>query len=238
MFELFITLLIANIIAVTIVILVIKNLKQIIKLIPKSITNDYNYLSEIAKRGGILFLGDSITEFYNVGGFYSGYLVHNRGVAGNTTEQLFVRLYKNVYPIKPNKIFLLIGTNDLGQGKTVDETVEGCISIINALKENLPKSKLYVESILPVNDNISKISKRMVGVRCNRDIDLVNEKVQGFCKEKNIDYIDLNSHLKDESGKLDISFTFDGLHPNFDGYIKITSLLESYVKDNKKEMQK
>lgn len=212
---------------IIVILFVIKKTWKLIKQIPKKITCDYIYLTKIAKKGGILFLGDSIIEFFNVNGFFSGKLVHNRGVAGNTTTDLLERLPSNVYPLEPDEVFLLIGTNDLGKGKSVDDTLKGINSVIKALQEHLPKSRIFLLSLLPVNSKLSKIAKRMVGKRFNYDIDLVNKSLDKEAKDYT--FIDINSALKDEYGDLNKIFTFDGLHPNFEGYIKISEMLDNYI---------
>ena len=63
--------------------------------------------------GGIVFLGDSITEFLNVDEFLPSYHIIKRGIAGDTTSGVLRRLGE-VIALKPRKLFLLIGTNDIG----------------------------------------------------------------------------------------------------------------------------
>ena len=71
-----------------------------------------------------LFLGDSITEYYDLNNYYPNMPVINSGIAGNTTEDILDEMQERVYQYKSKyKIFILIGTNDLQKGKKVDDIV-------------------------------------------------------------------------------------------------------------------
>ena len=99
----------------------------------------------------IVFLGDSITEYYDLETYYSDYNIVNSGISGNTTDDIINDMKKRVYQYNPSKVFLLIGTNDLNKGKTKDEIVENIEKIITEIKENRKNSIIYLESIYPVN---------------------------------------------------------------------------------------
>ena len=68
-----------------------------------------------------LFLGDSITEQYDLKEYYEGYPVVNSGVSGDFTSSIVENMKKRVYDYNPSKVFLLIGINDLRNGKDVSE---------------------------------------------------------------------------------------------------------------------
>ena len=70
-----------------------------------------------------LFLGDSITDFYDLDKYYEGLPVVNSGISGNTTEDILNDMKNRVYNYNPSKVFLLIGTNDLIHDISVDEIV-------------------------------------------------------------------------------------------------------------------
>jgi lysophospholipase L1-like esterase len=89
-------------------------MNPIIKFYQRTIENVFTHLNAVAKPGSIVFLGDSITDFFRVNEFFPGVYVINRGISGDTTDGVLNRLAESVYELSPSKIFLMIGTNDLG----------------------------------------------------------------------------------------------------------------------------
>ena len=173
-----------------------------------------------------LFLGDSITDFYDLDKYYKDLPVVNSGISGNITDDILKDMKKRVYQYNPSKVFLLIGTNDLIRDKSNEEIVEGVEKIIKGIKENRPKAEIYLESIYPVN---YKLSPRMVNVRKNDDIKEINEKLEDYCEDNDITYIDMYDLLKDDDDNFDSIYTDDGLHPNDEGYETITKKLKKYI---------
>ena len=173
-----------------------------------------------------LFLGDSITDFYDLDKYYKDLPVVNSGISGNTTDDILKDMKKRVYQYNPSKVFLLIGTNDLIRDKSNEEIVEGVEKIIKGIKENRPKAEIYLESIYPVN---YKLSPYMVKNRKNDDIKEINEKLEDYCEDNDITYIDMYDLLKDKDDNFNSKYTKDGLHPNDDGYEVITKELKKYL---------
>ena len=173
-----------------------------------------------------LFLGDSITDFYDLDKYYKDLPVVNSGISGNTTDDILKDMKKRAYQYNPSKVFLLIGTNDLTHDKSNEEIVEGVEKIIEGIKENRPKAEIYLESIYPVN---YKLSPKMVNVRKNDDIKEINEKLEDYCEDNDITYIDMYDLLKDDDDNFDSIYTDDGLHPNDEGYETITKKLKKYI---------
>ncbi len=173
-----------------------------------------------------LFLGDSITDFYDLDKYYPDLPVVNSGISGNTTEDILNDMKKRAYQYNPSKVFLLIGTNDLIHDKSNEEIVEGVEKIIEGIKENRPKAEIYLESIYPVN---YKLSPSMVNVRKNDDIKEINKELKKYCKDNKITYIDMYDLLKDDDDNFDSKYTKDGLHPNDEGYEVITKEIKKYI---------
>ena len=78
----------------------------------KKKVNDFNEYNKCVNKGGIIFVGDSLTDNYNVYEYYKGYDVYNRGIGGDTTIGLLKRMNESVYDLKPSIVVLLIGIND------------------------------------------------------------------------------------------------------------------------------
>ena len=173
-----------------------------------------------------LFLGDSITDFYDLDKYYNDLPVVNSGISGNTTDDILNDMKKRAYQYNPSKVFLLIGTNDLIHNKSNEEIVEKVEKIIEEIKENRSKAEIYLQSIYPVN---YKLSPYMVKNRKNDDIKEINEKLEDYCEDNDITYIDMYDLLKDKDDNFSSEYTKDGLHPNDDGYEVITKELKKYL---------
>lgn len=180
-----------------------------------------------------LFLGDSITEQYDLKEYYEGYPVVNSGVSGDFTSSIVENMKKRVYDYNPSKVFLLIGINDLRNGKDVSEIVSNTKEIIELIKENRPYSEIYLESIYPINKtDDDKISDSVKNIKFdNEKIIEVNDLLKDLAKDEKITYVDLYNKLIDDDGNLNISYTKDGLHISSAGYECITKELMKYIKD-------
>ena len=99
---------------------------------------DFKIYNKSVNKGGIVFVGDSLTENYNVYEFYKGYNVYNRGIGGDTTLGLLNRMKESVYDLSPSVVILLIGINDfqLVENSSVDTIYENINKIINSIKLN------------------------------------------------------------------------------------------------------
>lgn len=179
----------------------------------------------------IVFLGDSITDYYDLNKFYSGYNVVNSGISGNKTYDILENMKERVYRYNPSKIFILIGTNDIPENKTNEEIVNNIKKMVNEIKKNRPESKIYLESIYPVNNTLDeKVNHSVVKNRKNEDIKKINEQLKKFSEKKKITYIDMYSLLEDSDGNLNLDYTKEGLHMSEKGYEVITKKIKQYLK--------
>ena len=177
-----------------------------------------------------LFLGDSITDFYDLEKYFPDDPVVNSGISGDQTIDILDDMERRVYQYNPSKVFLLIGTNDLQHEKSIDEIVDNIKKIVEGIKENRPEAEIYIESIYPVNKtDIEKIDHGMVGIRNNEDIKEINEKVEEYCQKSDLVYIDLYDELDDDEGNLAEDYTEDGLHLSEEGYEVVTEKLKEYL---------
>lgn len=174
--------------------------------------------------GGIIFLGNSITDGGEWKELFPNHVVYNRGISGDHTIGILNRL-NEVILRKPEKIFLLIGTNDLAIGLEADSVFQNMMLIAEIIHETLPETGLFIQSIFPVNDNFkffqSHISK-------SQEISLINESLKSN-SGINYTYIDVYSSLLDKSKKLDQKFTNDGLHLTGEGYLQWKEAILAYL---------
>lgn len=193
--------------------------------------NTFIELNKQAKKGGIVFVGDSITEGFPIHELLSSdNQMYNRGIGGDTTDGVIAKLKDVVFDLEPKQIFLLIGTNDLGSGKQAEQVIQNIAEICSKIKEKLPDAQLYVESIYPLNPSVSMQGPfNAVGQRTNEDIKQVNHFLQELASSKSIHYINLYDKLINEEGLLNSDYTYDGLHLNMKGYVVVKEELQLYI---------
>ncbi len=194
----------------------------------------FQYLNQTAKPGGIVFVGDSITQEFPVHEMLRNHSavssMHNRGIGGDTTSGLLKRMGDSIYHLKPAKIFLLIGINDLADPHTQPEEVALRIREIAALTlTHCPDAELYLESIYPINEsNDPKIDKPTIGEKTNRRIDQINSILKTLDGGR-VHYLDINSLLKGADGNLRLEYTREGLHLTPQGYSAVIQELSKYL---------
>lgn len=191
----------------------------------------FRFLNTSAKKGGVLFVGDSLTQEFLLEEYFSGSLVYNRGIGGDTTEGLLKRMKESIYDLEPSKMFLLIGTNDLAVNVSKPEKVlENIRKIILATKENCKGTELFVESLYPTGtEGYYNLSEEAIKNRSNYVIDVINQGLEALCQELEVTYIDINSKLKDKEGRLKPELTRDGLHLKPEGYKIVIESLRQYI---------
>ena len=101
----------------------------------------------------VAFLGDSLTDGYDLEKYYPQYLVANRGIGGERTHGLEERLAVSVYDLKPKVAVMLIGGNNL------DTMLENYESILRGLKENLPGTKVILVSLTAMGGDFADKNK-------------------------------------------------------------------------------
>lgn len=175
----------------------------------------------------IVFLGDSITEGFEWKEKYPNLNVVNRGINGDTTKGVLNRI-DEVAKMKPEKVFLLIGINDIGDGINVEEFETNYIEIIKNIKENSPNTKLILQSILPCNTNKMIIDERN-SRRNSKNIVLFNNVLQNVAEENKCTFIDLYNKFADNSKELKEDYTNDGIHLNGQGYEVWTKIINDYI---------
>ena len=197
--------------------------------------NDFKEYNKCVKENGIVFVGDSLTDNYNVYEYYKGYDVYNRGIGGDTTIGLLKRMDESIYALKPSIVVLLIGINDfeLIENSTPNSIYENIKKIVSEIKENLPQTKIILESLYPVNkSNNAKIDQPSVIRKENSKINEVNEKIKTI---PSVYYLNIHDELLDENNELKIEYTMEGLHVNTYGYHVVTKIIKNKIEEIKNE---
>ncbi len=104
-----------------------------------------------ADQGAVVFLGDSITQGWgeDFSGWFPGLKIANRGISGDTSRGVLIRLQEDVLALNPKAVVLLIGTNDLEE-KAEPETIVGNLKLIlEALQAHNPKMPIVLCHVFP-----------------------------------------------------------------------------------------
>jgi len=180
------------------------------------------YNSIPAEDHDIVFLGNSITERGEWQELIPGKTVANRGIGGDITFGVLARI-DNVVALKPGKLFLLIGINDIGRFFPVELIVENYEKIIKELRNGLPRTTIYVQSVLPLNESVLQYDY----LKGHRERILkLNSEIQRLAREHNLVYVDLHEVFANESGDLRPEYTSDGIHVNSRAYIDWVAFLK------------
>lgn len=178
-------------------------------------------------RGDVIFLGNSISDGGEWSELFANSRLKNRGISGDISAGVMHRIGE-VAARKPEKVFLLIGTNDLARGIAPDSLLKNMFWLVTYLTEKSPATKLYVQSILPVNEAF-----RMFNGHNSKGkiIKGVNAELQAKAQEYGYTYLDLHIPFSDATGRLSARYTNDGLHLNGDGYTLWKHLIYDEVYD-------
>lgn len=181
---------------------------------------NFKILNQVVSPNGTVFVGDSLIQDYNVYEWFLNCKTYNRGIGGDTTRGLLNRLDVSVFELNPKNVVLLIGTNDLELTNDNEETIYRRIEkIVETINKEI-KTNIYILSLLPTNKNMDK---NTVGKRSIEKITCLNSLLTQI---KGARYIDVFSHLVDETNNLNPNYSVEGLHLNQEGYKVITNILK------------
>jgi lysophospholipase L1-like esterase len=166
----------------------------------------------------VVFYGDSITDAWgrrpNTGEFFPGKPWVNRGISGQTTPQMVVRFRQDVVDLHPAAVVILAGTNDIAGNTgpmTPEMTEDNFRSMIDLAKAN--GIRVIVASVTPAADYPWR-----KGLAPAQKIKTLNTWLQGYCVNHSVTYLDYWTALAGEDGGMKPGLSFDGVHPNAQGY--------------------
>lgn len=201
--------------------------------------NDWAYLKKYALENQrlleqhndgnrIVFIGDSITEFWkqNDSIFFKQNNYINRGISSQTTSQILERFQNDVIDLQPKCVIILAGINDIAENNGPISLEEIMINITLMVEKSLKNNiEVLLCSILPANSfywnpKIQPIEK----------IIQLNQMIEAYCILTQLYFVDYYTEMVDENLSLDKKYTKDGVHPNLEGYLKMKSILELFMK--------
>ena len=178
------------------------------------------YKAAQRETGRIVFLGDDSTEPVDFREVLPSMSVLNRGIASDTTTGVLKRL-DEVVSLKPTKLFILIGANDIGEGMTTKEIGENYRKIIAQIQEDTPSTRIYIQGLIPSRSR----------ERPNAKVRELNRELQRIALEYNCAYLTLDPAFSD-NGSLNWDYSLDGLHLTDAGVARWIDYLKPYIEES------
>lgn len=168
----------------------------------------------------VAFLGDSLTDLYDLQSHYPQFVVSNRGIGGDTTLDLEGRLETSLYALKPKVAVMLIGANN---PKTMLENYE---SILRGFRDNVPDTRIILLSMTSMGGDW--------GIY-NEYAERNNLRIRQLAEEYGFTFVDLYFPLQDPAtGEIRPEYAVDGCHFTEEGYDVITSLITPVIEEQLK----
>lgn len=175
----------------------------------------------------IVMLGNSLTHGCEWHELLKMPNVVNRGINGDVVEGIDLRL-QSVLDGKPAKIFLLTGANDVSHHLTADSIATAVQALVHRIRTESPATKLYLQSMLPINNSFGRYKNMADKEQVIRDI---NERLELVAKQEGATWVYLYPHFCDEEGNLRKDLTNDGLHLLAPGYMIWKEIILPYIEE-------
>jgi lysophospholipase L1-like esterase len=182
-----------------------------------------------AKENRVVFLGDSITDYWKLADYFPGKPYINRGIDGETTPQMLVRFRQDVIDLHPKVLLVLAGTNDVAgvTGPARNQEIEANYASMAELAR-VHHIRVVFASLLPAH-NYTQEAKESYALRPHERILALNTWLKDYCSNNGLVYLDYFSALIDDHGMLRRDVSDDGLHPNAAGYKIMAPLAEKAI---------
>lgn len=198
----------------------------------------YREENKTVKFGQTVFTGSSLMEMFPINKLLAEHndstIIYNRGIGGFVSRELLEVIDVCAIDLKPSKVFINIGTNDLSDSRIpISELINNYDKIISEIEKELPDTVIYFMAYYPVNfEAAAEHMKECLKIRNNEKIRTANDEVKKLAEKHGQRYIDINKNLMDAQGRLKAEYTIEGLHINEDGYRAIYDGIMAYVKES------
>ena len=175
----------------------------------------------------IVFIGDSITEGWHdkrPGFFTRGRI--NRGIGGQTTPQMVLRMFSDVVALKPKAVHIMAGTNDIA-GNTGPMTAEMSENNFRAMSDIARRHGIAV-LLAPVPPAASYPWQPKIQTRPR--IAELNRWLETFARETGATWVDYRAVLDDGTGAMKPGLAYDGVHPTEAGYDAMATVIEPVLR--------
>lgn len=180
----------------------------------------------------VVFMGNSIFEGWIRlrPEFFSGKPYFDRGISGQTTPQMLLRMYDDVIALQPEIMVLKAGINDIAENNAPynpAHTLDNIKAMVQLARFN--KIKVILCSVLPASD-----FKWRPGLQPGDKVIALNEAIKKFATENKFYYVDLYSAVVDDNKGMKKEYASDGVHPTVEGYKVMEPLLEEAIRKVRK----
>ncbi len=169
----------------------------------------------------VVFIGDSITDRWDLAKSFPGKPYINRGIGSQVTAQMILRFHQDVIALHPAAVVILAGVNDV-QGLLQQETPAQIEANYEAMADLADRHGIRVVfgSVLPVND-YTEAAKDVVKERKPAELRALNAWLARFCRLRGYGYADYYHEMVDGAGLLERGLSEDGVHPLAQGYARM-----------------
>ena len=173
----------------------------------------------------VVFLGDSITEFWAQYDYIHGKPYVNRGISGQTTPQILLRFRQDVIALKPRVVVILAGTNDIAENTgpiTLAAIEDNLTSMVDLAKRNgirVVLSSLVPAFQYPWRPDLAPVEK----------IRALNDWIKDYAAKERLVFLDYHSAMANDKRGLKAELSEDGVHPNKAGYALMAPLAEKAI---------
>jgi len=166
----------------------------------------------------VVFLGDSITDNWRLNEYFPDRDFINRGISGQTTDQMLGRFEADVVQLHPQAVVIFGGTNDLYRRIPVAAVENNIRAMAEVAQFN--GIRVLIATLLPVSDyhKDRDPNYQRSPWRPPAEIREVNRWIQSFCASREFTFVDYYSEVVDAAGFFKPDLSDDGLHPDSQGY--------------------
>ena len=183
------------------------------------------------EKNQIVLIGDCLIENLDLNNAFPDLTIYNNGISGDTSLLLMKSLYKRAIKYKPSKLFVSVGSNDMGfEDMNVKDIYNNIIMIVEEVRRRSRDTEVHILSIVPVNPaNKDNIVREYVDARDNFDINMLNYYLRNYARKNRLKFVDITKYLKNDFDQLRIEYTVDGFHLNELGYSVVSKTISKFV---------
>jgi lysophospholipase L1-like esterase len=163
-----------------------------------------------------VFLGDSATDLWRLNEYFTGKDFINRGIAGQTTNQILPRFLADVVALRPVGVIVLAGSGDIAAGMSPSAIADNLVMIGDVAKAH---------GVLPIFGSVLPAGGEAAKTRTPEAIQKVNSWLRDYCIRESFVFIDYYSAMADSKGMMKPELSDDGLNPNARGYRVMSPLV-------------
>lgn len=192
--------------------------------------------SQYIEEGGTVFYGDSITEYCDLDQWFPNIEnKHNCGIGGITSDMLLHFIDEGVLKYAPRQVFIMIGTNDLGN--TVMASPRDIALNVKEMAEiihyNLPECQIYLLSCIPCLEKYHGYKATKQGIRSNDVLKMIFKEYKRMIPYDYVHMINVYPALCNKKGEPIETYYVDGLHINDQGYEALTHMVKENIRHEK-----